>query len=338
MTSMTFISLFRYFTKVKYFNQWLIYLIDLMFSCSSTLLSLGLVSFVLAQNYTLYIYGTALFASILCSAVSFVCFKSYKGVIRHSTFTEVGRILLVTLLKIALLIPVIVYLPTILTFREILLVNLIDLFLTFFLLTFFRLTLITLYHLVLNVSNRDRLLIFGSENRTTALFGASLNDKLMYQVEGYLRFGKKGSLRIGGYKVYSVKDQLEFNRLINSRNIKAILFTDYQAIREESERLIRYCEKKKVRMLMLPTIDELREGTKTLRNLPDIRIEDLLGRDEIHINTGEIANFLKGKVVMVTGAAGSIGSELCRQLCHFGLKQLVLFDSAETPIDRKSVV
>ena len=145
MTSMTFISLFRYFTKVKYFNQWLIYLIDLMFSCSSTLLSLGLVSFVLAQNYTLYIYGTALFASILCSAVSFVCFKSYKGVIRHSTFTEVGRILLVTLLKIALLIPVIVYLPTILTFREILLVNLIDLFLTFFLLTFFRLTLITLY-------------------------------------------------------------------------------------------------------------------------------------------------------------------------------------------------
>lgn len=154
----------------------------------------------------------------------------------------------------------------------------------------------------------------------------------MYQVEGYLRFGKKGSLRIGGYKVYSVKDQLEFNRLINSRNIKAILFTDYQAIREESERLIRYCEKKKVRMLMLPTIDELREGTKTLRNLPDIRIEDLLGRDEIHINTGEIANFLKGKVVMVTGAAGSIGSELCRQLCHFGLKQLVLFDSAETPM------
>ena len=125
-----------------------------------------------------YIYGTALFASILCSAVSFVCFKSYKGVIRHSTFTEVGRILLVTLLKIALLIPVIVYLPTILTFREILLVNLIDLFLTFFLLTFFRLTLITLYHLVLNVSNRDRLLIFGSENRTTVLFGASLNLQL----------------------------------------------------------------------------------------------------------------------------------------------------------------
>ena len=180
MTSMTFISLFRYFTKVKYFNQWLIYLIDLMFSCSSTLLSLGLVSFVLAQNYTLYIYGTALFASILCSAVSFVCFKSYKGVIRHSTFTEVGRILLVTLLKIALLIPVIVYLPTILTFREILLVNLIDLFLTFFLLTFFRLTLITLYHLVLNVSKRDRLLIFGSENRTTALFGASLNDRRLF--------------------------------------------------------------------------------------------------------------------------------------------------------------
>lgn len=329
---MTFISLFRYFSQLRYFNQWIIFLIDLFLSDCSTLISLGLLSYVLAFNYSIHIFAIALFSSTLCSAVSFVCFKSYKGVIRHSAFTEVGRILLVTFLKILLLIPVIAYLATELTFRNILLGTLIDLFLTFFLLTLFRVTLITLYHLVLNISNRDKLLIYGSENRTTALFGASLNDKLMYQVEGYLRFGKKSSLRIGGYKVYSVRDQIEFNSLVNRKNIKAILFTDFQAIKAESERLIRYCEKKKVRMLVLPTIDELREGSKTLHNLPAVRIEDLLGRDEIHINMEEIANSLQGKVVLVTGAAGSIGSELCRQLCHFGLKQLVLFDSAETPM------
>ena len=69
-----------------------------------------------------------------------------------------------------------------------------------------------------------------------------------------------------------------------------------------------------------------------MRALPEVRIEDLLGREEIRINMEEIAGSLKGKVVLVTGAAGSIGSELCRQLCHFGLKQLVLFDSAETPM------
>ena len=83
---------------------------------------------------------------------------------------------------------------------------------------------------------------------------------------------------------------------------------------------------------MLPSIDELKKGKINLCNLPEVRIEDLLGREEICINMDEIAASLKGKVVLVTGAAGSIGSELCRQLCTFGLKQLILFDSAETPM------
>ncbi|MCE9026169.1 SDR family NAD(P)-dependent oxidoreductase, partial [Parabacteroides distasonis] len=64
----------------------------------------------------------------------------------------------------------------------------------------------------------------------------------------------------------------------------------------------------------------------------EIRIEDLLGREEIHINLDEIGNLLEGKTVLVTGAAGSIGSEICRQLAHFPIKKLVCFDSAETPM------
>lgn len=151
-------------------------------------------------------------------------------------------------------------------------------------------------------------------------------------MEGFLRFGQRVSMRIGLYKVYFITDQEEFSRWVNRYNIKAILFTDYKAVKEESERLVRFCEKEKVRMLLLPSLDELKGGKLKMRALPEVRIEDLLGREEIRINMEEIAGSLKGKVVLVTGAAGSIGSELCRQLCHFGLKQLVLFDSAETPM------
>ena len=63
-----------------------------------------------------------------------------------------------------------------------------------------------------------------------------------------------------------------------------------------------------------------------------IRIEDLLGRDEIRISMDEIMADFKGKTVMVTGAAGSIGSELCRQLATFGISKLVLYDNSETPM------
>jgi len=92
------------------------------------------------------------------------------------------------------------------------------------------------------------------------------------------------------------------------------------------------CESRKVRMLVVPSMDEIKDGKLNFRNLPEVRIEDLLGREEIEINMEEIAGALSGKTVLVTGAAGSIGSEICRQLCSFGLKHLILFDCAETPM------
>ena len=68
------------------------------------------------------------------------------------------------------------------------------------------------------------------------------------------------------------------------------------------------------------------------RSVRDIRIEDLLGREEISINLGEIGLLLKDKTILVTGAAGSIGSEICRQLAHFPIKKLICLDAAETPM------
>lgn len=67
------------------------------------------------------------------------------------------------------------------------------------------------------------------------------------------------------------------------------------------------------------------------RSVREIRIEDLLGREEISINLGEIGLLLKDKTILVTGAAGSIGSEICRQLAHFPIKKLICLDAAETP-------
>ena len=254
--------------------------------------------------------------------------------IRHSAFTEAGRLALSSLIKV-LFIVVLVYLTTtIQSPRELALGAVVDLFLTFFLLTILRVFMIVFYSIIVNsVSlNQGKLLIYQGDKSGTFLFDASLSDKLLYKVCGFLRFGDHTCLRVGKYRIYSIKKQVDFNHLVNRKNIKAVLFTDYHLVKEESERLVRYCEKKKVRMLMLPSVDELKKGKVNFRNLPEVHIEDLLGREEICINMTEIATSLKGKVVLVTGAAGSIGSELCRQLCTFNLKQLILFDSAETPM------
>ena len=323
-------------TKEKYLNRWIIFLIDLFLSVFSTVTSLALVSYILDWNYTDQIILTVFLASLFCSTASFLVCQTYKGIIRHSAFTETGRIAMSSSLKVATILPVLLFTTGLLSFRGFLLGSVVDFFLTFFILTIFRAFLITLYTFMVSsiASNRkDKLFIFGHEDSSPALLNDSfLRENSSYQVEGFLRFGQRVSMRIGLYKVYFITDQEDFSRLVNRYNIKAILFTDYKAVKEESERLVRFCEKEKVRMLLLPSLDELKGGKLKMRALPEVRIEDLLGREEIRINMEEIAGSLKGKVVLVTGAAGSIGSELCRQLCHFGLKQLVLFDSAETPM------
>lgn len=321
-------------SRVKFFNRWIVLFIDLFLSILATATSLSFLWYILGTELVDDSLFHILSISFCSSLVSFFLCQTYKGVIRHSAFTEAGRLALSSLIKV-LFIVVLVYLTTtIQSSRELALGAVVDLFLTFFLLTILRVFMIVFYSIIVNsVSlNQGKLLIYQGDKSGTFLFDASLSDKLLYKVCGFLRFGDHTCLRVGKYRIYSIKKQVDFNHLVNRKNIKAVLFTDYHLVKEESERLVRYCEKKKVRMLMLPSVDELKKGKVNFRNLPEVHIEDLLGREEICINMTEIATSLKGKVVLVTGAAGSIGSELCRQLCTFNLKQLILFDSAETPM------
>lgn len=97
-------------------------------------------------------------------------------------------------------------------------------------------------------------------------------------------------------------------------------------------RLLEYCKSNNVKTLIAPTISEADSDGNFHQWVRPIKIEDLLGRAEININLTQVAREFKGKVVLVTGAAGSIGSELCRQLVQMGIRQLVMFDSAETPL------
>lgn len=319
----------------KYLNRWAVFCIDLFFSLFSTFISLSFVCTIVEITFSEHLFLKIMVASLCCSIFSFFSCQTYKGVIRYSSFAETGRIALASIMKVFMEVLIILWLIPGLLFRDIFIGGAIDLFLTFSILTIVRTLIIIIYSRLIGgiAINQGRILVYGNENSIGTMQKAFFYDKSgTYQIVGYLRIGTRKSLRIGGRPVYFVNNPMDFNGLMKRKGITAILFTDYHLVKEESERLIRYCEKKKVRMLVLPSIDEVKNGAVNLRNLPEVHIEDLLGRDEISINMMEIAHSLKGKVVLVTGAAGSIGSELCRQLCTFNLKQLVLFDSAETPM------
>ena len=332
-------SIIKRLIGIKYFNQWIVFSMDLFLSTVSTLIAWLILNSIFVLNNVSQTFCLIVCATLAGSIISSYLFKSYKGIIRHSTFIEMGRIMLVALFKVVIAFVTLAVLSGYvsgLSPKMLLIGGLIDFFLTIFLLSSLRVTLLFVYHFLVErwgLSEKEKLMIIDDEDHFTSIPDSFLKDRLAnYQIEGYLRVGERNHLRVGAYKLYSVKDQTEFKELVHRRHIRAVLFTDYRIVRRESERLIRYCEKERMHMLVLPSIDELRTGKSKFRYLPEVRIEDLLGRDEIRINMKEIADSLTGKVVLVTGAAGSIGSELCRQLCTFGLKKLVLFDSAETPM------
>ncbi|MBF0839246.1 polysaccharide biosynthesis protein, partial [Streptococcus acidominimus] len=91
---------------------------------------------------------------------------------------------------------------------------------------------------------------------------------------------------------------------------------------------LQYCKNNHIKTLIAPSISEADEDGNFHQWVRPVKIEDLLGRPEININMSEVADEFSGKVVMVTGAAGSIGSELCRQLAQMNIGKLIMFDSA----------
>lgn len=330
-------ELLRNLASIQYWNRWLVFFWDMFLAVFSSLLALGIISYAFRITYSPLVLAEFMAISIGAYAISFLWMKTYKGIIRHSAFTEVARIAMVSLLA-CLLIGILLKFTMILPHgRRFVLFLCFDFFITFFLLSCSRAVLILVYRKILanSLVGQERLLIFIDESdmRSAALNPLpALLGKEEFQVVGFLSIGERKSMRLDGVKLYSIQTEHDFVELTQALRIRAILFSNNRLVQAENERLVRYCERGKLHMYVQPSLDTLRSGKIHRQNLPEVRIEDLLGREEIKINLDEIANALHGKVVMVTGAAGSIGSELCRQLCSFQVKELVLFDSGETPM------
>lgn len=327
------VNLFR-LRQLKYVNRWVIFCLDLFLSWVASLLTLLLIKFVYESlAVTPQVLCTLSVASIVAAGISFALLKTYKNIIRHSAFTEVGRLGVASFLK-SVLLCFFLGVWNHFTSEVILLGGIFDLCVTFLLLSFSRVLMITTYrYLVYNMNpNRDKVLIYYGPQSEDSGLASLIQEQGKYKIRGFIQVSKAGKYRLNGLTVFSVVTEEDFNRLCENIPFNALIFPSQKAVQQEKDRLVRYCSHNRVKMLVLPPMDVLGKEKNRLKALPEIRIEDLLGRDEIKINLDEIRDSLKGKVVMVTGAAGSIGSELCRQLCTFGLKELILFDSAETPM------
>lgn len=139
--------------------------------------------------------------------------------------------------------------------------------------------------------------------------------------------------KIGAYVngVLVVGGKNEIIKSVKKYNIDVIVFAIPSCTGEEKSAFLRICQQTNCKLKIIPSLYKmLLEDTRIDASaIRDVEIEDLLGRDPISIDLNSIMNYVKGKVVMVTGGGGSIGSELCRQIARYSPKQLIIFDIYE---------
>jgi FlaA1/EpsC-like NDP-sugar epimerase len=320
----------RRLMKFSLVHRWLVYAIDL---------ALCLAAFALAVVNRVRILGNEAVPDhmwlgltfVLFCSVTFAVFKSYRGLVRHSNFQELWRLFVADVLaSVALYIVLAFFEPGMqgrLSFiQNVFLFSLVSML-------FIRFWIIVIYNYAMQpiTKRTKKTLIYGIDTHSIALsqwIKRSVNNQ---QVQGFLTRNKDAlNTRIQGLDVYGIDlDHLEFFLIKN--DISIVLFPDYKSVRKEQD-FIAKCRELQVSVLVSPPFEGVSATGQAQFQMKPIQFEDLLGREEITIDMERIAGQLRDKVILITGAAGSIGSELVRQLAVFRPSMLLLFDMAETPL------
>jgi FlaA1/EpsC-like NDP-sugar epimerase len=177
-----------------------------------------------------------------------------------------------------------------------------------------------------------RFLIVGAGNAGEALLREIHRMPVaQYEVVGFIDDDpiKKGT-NIHGIPVLGTVEQLP--EVCEERNIEEIAIAMPSSSHQQLRRVIQVCEGTKIRFRTVPSITDIASGKFRVSQIRDVDINDLLGRETVQLDLDLIEAFAKDKTILVTGAGGSIGSEMCKQLCNFSPKLLLLIEQAENPL------
>lgn len=176
----------------------------------------------------------------------------------------------------------------------------------------------------------ESVIVYGAGNAGEQFGRLIANDPdAPFLVAGYIDDDPaKRNLHLSGAKVLGGLDQLV--AAARTRNVDTVVLAIPAAPRELKRRISAVADEAGLKVLVMPPTRDIVSGRASVVNLHELNVTDLLGRAQIETDLGEIADYLSGRVVMVTGAGGSIGSEIARQVHRFGPKELVMLDRDES--------
>lgn len=318
----------------SYTPRWIVFLIDLIICGISISASFLLrFNFVIPPEYYDEL-GFLIPYVLFFRSITFLIFKTYAGIIRHSGAKDTERIFLVAISG-----SLVFTIVNIINFYFIngthiipFSIVVIDFLLTVFLMASFRLVTKIIYQEIYNPNKeKTNVIIYGAGQ-----FGVITKRTLdrdaesKYKVSAFLDIKTSNiGKALEGATIYH-PDYLE--NLLQKDTIGRLIIAKEDIKPEEKHNIIEKCLQYDIKVLSVPDINTWINGELSFNQIKEIKIEDLLERPPIVLDVNKIKKKILNKTVLVTGAAGSIGSEIVRQLINFNPAKIILFDQAESPL------
>ena len=321
---------FAYLSQ-KYASKWLVLAIDLT-TIAATFLFSYLIRFNFTLNFDLKQFLFQLPVVLIIAAISFFVFGSFKSVIRHTGFTDVANLFKsVSLMAVLTVLFILVNrdIELMRGFTIPLSIIIMHGLLSFVLLSASRLVFKMAYnHLKCKYMTSKRVLIYGAGDSGIVTYNALISSfREKFEVLGFIddNFRKNGK-SINGISIFP-RNKVD-QGYIDLNNIDEIIVTSENIDKDKLIDLISL----NVKVTKVPAIEHWINGELNVRQIKQVQIEDLLGRAPIQIDNPNLINEFSGETVLITGAAGSIGSELVNQLMGFNVAKLILVDQAESAL------
>ena len=334
-----FYKIVSWYFKKNSLPYWCIFLFDCFLMLLSGIFSYWLFNKTNALVEHRFNVLNTLVIYIALSWVGFRLFHTYSGIVRYSSFVDLTKVAWGNLVGLVLSV-VVMYLLDIWKVPEVGILSLTETCLTFFIATLMmwasRILVKTLYDVTFSVKRAMRVLIYGAMSGGVGLAKMIRSQTpRRFRLCGFISHDEHAKhFRLMGEKVYSTHD--DFMKIIKDKGVEGILVSplriqDFQNNQELQDIFIGVGMK----IFLAQGAKEMDvEGTESDMNdlqLKEVSVEDLLPREEISVDLKSVEELLTGKKVLITGAAGSIGSEMVRQVAKFKPAAMVLIDQAETP-------
>ena len=271
---------------------------------------------------------------IVFNTIAFISFRTFRGILRFSSFSDLMRIIYALVLGYGLTYVTVIFLNNSAVSFYITNVIFVAIFLlNMFLMIFSRILVKEVYEAITGSNVKPvNVFIYGTKQAGISVAKALKgNNEFNYRVLGFVSdenhmIGKE----LMGVTIFANNENLF--RTLEAKDVKTIIVSPQKMEEIKNSNLLVNFVDHNISLLTTVPVNEWSGAIISREQLKDVQIEDLLPRDPIHINMLEIASNIEGKRVLVTGAAGSIGSEIVRQVASFNPYSIILIDQAETPL------